>query len=163
MARAIILMGVSGSGKTSVGKGLSAALGWPFYDGDDYHPQVNIEKMARGIPLKDQDRQPWLEKLHRLIVEHLDANKSLILASSALKAKYRQTLGAERDDVVFVYLKGSFDLIYSRMQNRNQHYMRAEMLHSQFDALEEPQNALTISIEKPVEQIVKEIIKKLPS
>jgi gluconokinase len=158
MARAVILMGVSGCGKTSVGEGLSEALGWSFYDGDDFHPQANIDKMAQGIPLNDADRQPWLVKLHQLIVEHLDANRSLIVASSALKARYRQTLRGGRDEVAFVHLKGDFDLIYARMKERSGHYMKAEMLRSQFRDLEEPEDALTVSIEKPVEQIVEEIL-----
>jgi gluconokinase len=158
MARAVILMGVSGCGKTSVGEGLSEALDWPFYDGDNFHPQANIDKMAQGFPLNDADRQPWLEKLHQLIVEHLDADQSLIVASSALKARYRHTLRGDREEVVFVHLKGDFDLIYTRMRQRSGHYMKAEMLRSQFRDLEEPEDALTISIEKSVEQIVAEIV-----
>ena len=92
MALAIIIMGVSGCGKTSVGLGLSEVLGWPFYDGDDFHPQANIDKMARGIALDDDDRLPWLERLHALIREHLEANRSLLVACSALKASYRDVL-----------------------------------------------------------------------
>jgi gluconokinase len=158
MARAVILMGVSGCGKTSVGEGLSEALGWPFYDGDDFHPQANVDKMAQGIPLNDADRQPWLEILHQLIVEHLNASRSLIVASSALKATYRQTLRGSREEVVFVHLKGDFELIYTRMRRRSGHYMKAEMLRSQFRDLEEPEDALTISIKMPVAQIVEEIM-----
>jgi gluconokinase len=161
MAIAIILMGVSGCGKTSVGEGLSKALGWPFYDGDDFHPQANIDKMAQGIPLNDDDRQPWLERLHAIIVEHLDHNQPLIVASSALKAKYRQTLRGDREAVRFVHLSGSFELIFERMQQRSGHYMRAEMLRSQFADLEEPRHALIISIDQPVGAIVAEIIEKL--
>ncbi len=158
MALAVILMGVSGCGKTSVGEGLSKALGWPFYDGDDYHPQANIDKMTLGIPLEDKDRKPWLENLHRLIGEHLDANQSLIVACSALKTKYRQILRGDREELVFVHLKGDFDLIYARMRKRSGHYMKADMLHSQFRDLEEPVDAITISIEKSIGEIVKEVI-----
>lgn len=161
MATAIIIMGVSGCGKTSVGEGLSAQLGWPFYDGDDFHPQANIDKMAQGIPLNDDDRQPWLERLHALIVEHLDQGKSLIVASSALKEKYRQTLRGYRAGVRFVHLSGSFDLIHGRMQERSGHYMKAEMLRSQFADLELPQDALTVSIDQPVSRIVTAIIEDL--
>ena len=161
MAHAIILMGVSGCGKTSVGIGLSEILGWPFYDGDDYHPQANIDKMAQGFPLNDNDRQPWLEKLHQLILEHLNANRSLIVASSALKTTYRLTLRGDRKDVLFIYLKGTFDLVYERMQDRSEHYMKAEMLQSQYNDLEEPKEAIIISIDSPVDQIVKEIIGNL--
>jgi gluconokinase len=157
MAWAVILMGVSGCGKTCVGEGLSEALGWPFYDGDDYHPQTNIDKMAQGIPLNDADRQPWLVKLHQIIIEHLDANRSLIVASSALKARYRKILRGGRDEVVFVHLKGDFEIIYTRMRQRSGHYMKAEMLRSQFRDLEEPEDAFTISIEKSVGRIVEEI------
>ncbi|HKJ26154.1 MAG TPA: gluconokinase [Anaerolineales bacterium] len=161
MAVAVILMGVSGCGKTSVGERLSDDLGWPFYDGDDFHPQGNIDKMAQGVPLNDDDRRPWLEGLHALIVEEFDQGNSLIVASSALKAKYRQILKGEREDVYFVHLSGSFELIFERMQQRSGHYMKAEMLRSQFADLEPPQHALTISIDQPVNGIVTEIIEKL--
>ena len=161
MGTAVVLMGVSGCGKTSVGQALSAATGWPFYDGDDYHPQANIDKMALGIPLNDEDRQPWLEKLHAMIVAHLDQNDSLIVASSALKEKYRQTLEGDQEAVKFVHLSGSFDLIYARMQQRSGHYMQADMLRSQFTDLEPPQDALTVSIDQPVGAIAAEIIDKL--
>lgn len=161
MAIAIILIGVSGCGKSSVGNGLADKLNWPFYDGDDYHPQSNIDKMAQGLPLNDSDRQPWLERLHDLIAEHLNEKKSLIMACSALKSKYRQTLAGGRSNVKFVYLAGSFDLIYRRMQKRRKHYMKAEMLHSQFADLELPQNALTVLVDQPVDAIVAEIIENL--
>ncbi len=161
MATAIILMGVSGCGKTSVGEVLSTALDWPFYDGDDFHPQSNIDKMAQGIPLNDEDRQPWLERLHDLISETLNQGKSLIVACSALKAKYRQILRGGREEVEFVHLTGSFDLIYERLQQRGRHYMKAEMLHSQFADLETPHDALAVSIDQEVDMIVDEIISGL--
>ena len=161
MAKAIILMGVSGCGKTSVGEALSAKLGWPFYDGDDFHPQANIDKMAQGIPLDDDDRQPWLERLHALIVEQLDQGRSLIVASSALKESYRQTLKGDRDEVAFVHLVGGFDLIYDRMKQRSDHYMKAEMLQSQFDTLEKPQDALSVPIDQSVSAIVEAIGEQL--
>ena len=157
MASVVILMGVSGCGKTSVGQGLSEALGWPFFDGDEFHPQGNIDKMALGIPLNDEDRRPWLDMLHNLIVEHISENRSLIVACSALKARYRQILKGDLSNVLFVHLKGSFDLIHGRMKARSGHYMQADMLRSQFTDLETPKNALSISVEKPVEQIVAEI------
>lgn len=160
MATAIIVMGVSGCGKTSVGTELSEALGWPFYDGDDFHSQANIDKMAQEFPLNDDDRQPWLERLHSLIVEHLDESKSLIVASSALKEKYRQTLKGDREEVKFVVLSGSFELIFERMQRRTRHYMKADMLRSQFADLELPHEALAVSIEQPLSEIAAEIIQK---
>lgn len=162
MAKAVILMGVSGSGKTSVGEALSDELGWPFYDGDNFHPQANVDKMAQGIPLNDEDRQPWLECLRTLIGEHLGADRSLIVASSALKAKYRDVLrGDLRSSVLFVHLAGSFELIHSRMEDRSGHYMKAEMLRSQFRDLEPPADALTVSIDQPVGAIVDQIITEL--
>jgi len=158
--QAIILMGVSGCGKTSVGKELSRTLGWPFFDGDDYHPQENVAKMASGIPLDDADRSPWLTRLHDLIAEHLEQGQSLILACSALKQKYRDQLMAGNPGSHFVYLKGDFNLILRRMGSRSEHYMKAEMLRSQFDALEEPTQTLTVEIEKDLDLVVKEILDK---
>lgn len=161
MAYAIILMGVSGCGKTSVGIALSKVLGIPFFDGDDYHPQANIDKMAQGIPLGDEDRQPWLEKLHQIIARHLESDQSVIVASSALKASYRKILRGKCENVIFVYLKGDFDLIFSRIQHRSGHYMKATMLRSQFADLEEPEDTLTISVDKSVKKILAEIIEYL--
>jgi len=154
-------MGVSGCGKSSVGIELSNKLGLPFYDGDDYHPQSNIDKMAKHIPLDDKDREPWLETLHQIIARHLGSNQSVIVASSALKASYRIVLRGKCENVIFVYLKGDYDLIYSRMKNRSGHYMKAEMLRSQFTDLEEPEDAMTILIDKTFEEIVLEIIDRL--
>ena len=160
-AQAVVVMGVSGSGKTSVGSGLAEALDWPFYDGDDYHPPANVEKMARGIPLEDADRQPWLERLHQLIAGNLAEGRSLVVACSALKARYRQTLRGDLEPVRFVYLEGGFDLIHSRMEARSGHYMHPEMLRSQFRDLEPPDNALTVSVRPPVTHIVKAILENL--
>ncbi len=157
MAIGIIIMGVSGCGKTSVGRALSASTGWPFYDGDDFHPQANIDKMARGIPLDDTDRQPWLEGLHNLIADSLAARQSLIMACSALKASYREILQGELETVHFVHLEGSFDLIHRRMQQRSGHYMKAGMLRSQFETLEPPEGGLVVSIEQPVSEIIDKI------
>jgi gluconokinase len=156
--QAIILMGVSGCGKTAVGKRLSQALGWPFYDGDDFHPTENIAKMSRGIPLNDGDRAPWLIILHDLVAGHLQSGKSMILACSALKQKYRDQLEEGISGTLIVYLKGDFDLIFGRMTSREDHYMKAKMLRSQFDTLEEPADAITIDIDKSLEEIVKGII-----
>jgi gluconokinase len=159
--RAIILMGVSSCGKTSVGLALSEILDWPFYDGDDFHPEANVTKMAARQPLNDDDRAPWLTILHDLIHEHLQAEKSLILACSALKEKYRIQLAKGNPGTVLVYLRGDFDLIYSRMTSRSDHYMKAGMLQSQFDALEAPKDAIIVEIDQSVEGITKEIIEQL--
>ncbi|MEJ2759510.1 MAG: gluconokinase [Anaerolineales bacterium] len=160
--QALVVMGVSGCGKTSVGSALAEALGWAFYDGDDYHPPANVEKMSHGIPLDDADRQPWLERLHRLIASSLAEGHSLVVACSALKERYRQTLRGDLGPVRYVYLQGDFDLIHARMEDRSGHYMQPEMLRSQFRALEPPEDALTVSVRPPVEKIVENILEKLP-
>ena len=154
-----IVMGVSGCGKTSVGKMLANILGWDFYDADDFHPPANISKMANGIPLDDSDRVPWLAALHDLISSNLKHSEPGVLACSALKEQYRQKLIKGNDKVQLIYLKGTYDLIWSRMIVREEHYMKPHMLQSQFDALEEPANALTIDISSSVEEIVREILK----
>ena len=159
--RFIILTGVSGSGKTSVGKALAERLGWDFYDADDFHPPENVAKMTKGTALNDSDRTPWLAALHDLISASLQADRPGVLACSALKALYRQQLLDGDDRVQMVYLKGNYDLIWSRMAKRKEHYMKPHMLKSQFAALEQPTNALTIDISKPVNDIVREIVSKL--
>ena len=160
-ATALVIMGVSGSGKTTVGKALSIHLDWPFYDGDAFHPARNIEKMSKGIPLTDEDRQPWLERLNKLMKEHLDKNTSLIVACSALKKSYREILKKDLETIQFIFLEGSFDLIMKRMEGREGHFMKAEMLQSQFDTLEKPDDAFIISIDQSVEKIVKSVLEKL--
>ena len=159
--RFFIVMGVSGSGKTSVGKALAEELGWDFFDADDFHPPENIVKMASGIPLDDFDRAPWLASLHDLISSSLRAGKPGVLACSALKERYRQKLMDGNEGVQLVYLKGSYDLIGSRMVTRKDHYMQTHMLQSQFDALEEPVNALTVEISGQVNEIVQEILRAM--
>jgi carbohydrate kinase (thermoresistant glucokinase family) len=151
-------MGVAGSGKTTIGQALAKALSWPFFEGDDYHPQANANKIASGTPLNDDDRWPWLTKLSKLITSNLTNGQSFVLSCSALKESYRKLLTGGRPVVRYVYLKGDFELIYSRMESRPIYYMRPEMLPSQFEALEEPKNALVIDISKSIEEIV-EIIR----
>ena len=157
--RFFIVMGVSGCGKSSVGKALAAALGWDFYDADDFHPPANVAKMANGTPLDDSDRTPWLAALHDMISSNLKAEKPGVLACSALKERYRQQLLEGNDAVQIVYLKGSYDLIWSRMVDRKDHYMKPQMLQSQFASLEEPSNALTVDVSMPVNELVHVIIK----
>ena len=157
----IIVMGVSGSGKSTVGKALAPKLGWDFYDADDFHPPENVLKMASGIPLDDRDRVPWLASLRDLISSSLKANRPGVLACSALKERYRQQLMDGNDDVQLVYLKGSYDLIWSRMETRTNHYMKPHMLRSQFEALEEPSDALVVDISMSMEDIVQEIISNM--
>jgi gluconokinase len=159
--RFVIVMGVSGCGKTTVGRSIEEHLGWDFYDADDFHPPENVAKMANGIPLVDSDRAPWLASLHELISSHLKKNRPGVLACSALKESYRQELLEGNEDVQIIYLKGSYDMIWSRMSARKDHYMKPHMLLSQLDVLEEPTNALIMDISMPVDDIVQEILKLL--
>ncbi len=156
--RFIILMGVAGSGKTTVGRILAETLGWEFYDGDDFHPPENVAKMAAGFPLNDADRIPWLEALRDLIASRLGEGRSLVLACSALRERYRQTLLNGNEGGQVVYLKGSYDLIRSRMLGRSGHFMKPEMLQSQFETLEEPISAVTVDVSRSVNEIVKDIL-----
>jgi gluconokinase len=157
----IVLMGVSGSGKTTVGQRLARALGAEFAEGDSYHPPANVEKMRRGIPLDDADREPWLERLRAEIGGWLEAGRKVVLACSALKQRYRDVLKAGRPGVRFVYLCGSEDLIRDRLKRRRGHYMPASLLASQFAALEEPGDAITVDIGRPPDEIVTSILSGL--
>lgn len=152
-------MGVSGSGKTTVGTRLAAELGWIFYEGDDFHPPENVSKMARGMPLTDADRSPWLERLGDLIDQCLERNQSAVIACSALKERYREQLRRKNETVLFVYLNGAYEVVFRRMMSRSNHYMKPAMLRSQYDDLEPPtgDEAIIISIENDVEAILEEI------
>ena len=150
-------MGVAGSGKTTIGKLLAERLGWQFFDADDYHPAANVAKMAQGIPLQDADRWPWLKALAGLLEGCLAEGRGAVLACSALKRAYRERLRVDAGRVRFVYLKGDHALLWQRLQQRQGHYMRAEMLRSQFAALEEPEDAWVVDAAQPEEEIVKEI------
>lgn len=163
MSPFIVIMGVSGSGKTVVGRSLARRLNCPFFEGDDYHSPENVAKMARGIPLNDQDRRPWLEALHGLIGRYLSQDKPAVVACSALKKEYRRILSAGNPGLAFVYLKGEYDLIWKRILAREDHYMKAGMLQSQFDELEEPspEEALWIDVNRPPDVIVDIIIEHL--
>ena len=156
----IIIMGVSGSGKTTIGKLLSSYCGIPFFDADDFHSQSNILKMRSGIPLSDDDRRPWLKSLSENL---LTWNKysGAIVACSALKQKYRIQLANNLESIQWVYLSGSFELIYKRLRSRTDHYMKSDMLISQFQDLEEPEHAIKIEITEDPKQIVQTIMSKL--
>jgi gluconokinase len=154
----MLIMGVAGSGKTTLGKALSEQLGWTFLDADDYHPAVNIEKMKNGIPLTDEDRFPWLRDLNQKLIWLLAKDEHPILACSALKAVYRQILLSKTTGIQVVYLKGDFSLIESRMLVRGSHYMQAGMLKSQFEILEEPVEVFVADISQPLETLVSQII-----
>ncbi|MGL5795224.1 MAG: gluconokinase [Waterburya sp.] len=155
-----VIMGVSGSGKSTIGKMLSDRTGWAFYDADDFHPQANIEKMNRGIPLTDSDRAPWLKKLQQLIAETLDKQQTGILACSALKSEYREILSNNHPDVVFIYLRGDYSSIQARIKQRQGHFMGEDLLRSQFETLEEPESVIAIDVTLEPEAIVTEILSK---
>jgi gluconokinase len=156
----VLLMGVTGVGKTTVGEALARELHWRFADADDYHSPANIAKMHSGIPLTDVDRAPWLQSLHNAIVNWLAAGENVILACSALKASYRALLVVS-GDVKLVYLRGSEELIAARLAARHGHYMDPHLLHSQFETLEEPRDALTIDAGPPTEELVGKIRSRL--
>jgi gluconokinase len=156
----IILMGVSGAGKTTVGQLLASQLKWEFADADDSHSAINIEKMRQGIPLTDSDRAPWLETLRALITTWIAAGKNAVLACSALKRAYREALRSA-PEVQFVFLKGTPQLLHQRLHARQGHYMTEQMLDSQLEALEEPEKTLTINVDRGPDEIVNEIRARL--
>lgn len=157
----ILVMGVSGSGKTTVGEKLAESLGYKFADADDFHPQENIDKMQNGIALSDTDRVPWLQKIQDVIKQRLSENTNIVITCSALKESYRQMLLIDGESVKLVYLKGSFELIHKRLKERLNHFMSEKLLKSQFDILEEPSDAITVEISEPLEDIVRNIVEKL--
>ncbi len=156
----ILVMGVSGSGKTTIGQKLAEILNAKFYDGDDFHPEENIAKMRQNIPLTDRDRQPWLQALQQIIDQGVDQHQNIVLACSALKKNYRDQLFKNYQQMTLVYLTGSFDLIKTRLKQRSDHFMREDLLQSQFDALEPPEGGIHIDISQPVETILEEILRK---
>jgi len=160
----IILMGVSGSGKTTVGTCLAEVLDWDFVDGDDFHPEANVEKMRRGEPLTDADRGPWLRAVRNFIDERLDREEPAVIACSALKEAYRDVLLDGNDGAELVYLRGGYDLIRQRMKARTDHFFDADLLDSQFEALEEPrpEGALIVDVGATPEEIVRTIRCGLP-
>ncbi|MHB1425339.1 MAG: gluconokinase [Gemmataceae bacterium] len=158
----IVLMGVSGSGKTTVGKALARQLGWTFVDADDFHPVANVAKMHRGEPLTDEDRRPWLAAIHQRLLEASDRQENVVLACSALKHAYQEYLQHEEPErIYFVYLRGSEELIRQRLAERKGHFMNPNLLHSQFETLETPEYALEVDIAPPPDKIAANIRRKL--
>jgi gluconokinase len=155
-----IVMGTTGSGKTTIGSLLAKRMGWEFVDADDFHPPENVEKMKHGIPLTDRDREPWLKTLHDKIVEWNAEKRNVVLACSALKQSYRDELRAN-SAVKFVYLKGSYQLFSQRVLARRGHFAKEDLLASQFATLEEPTDAITVDATPPPEQIVSEVRRQL--
>jgi carbohydrate kinase (thermoresistant glucokinase family) len=156
----IIIMGVAGSGKTTIGSLLAYELGWTFYDADNFHSEANRAKMSRGIALTDEDRASWLISLKELILQNIQQNIEAVLACSALKNSYRNILEVN-EQVKFVHLQGTYEQIKMRLANRSGHFMSAGMLDSQFQTLEEPQNALTVDITNASQDIIAIIRKGL--
>jgi len=154
-------MGVSGSGKTTIGARLAQALGWPFYDGDQFHPPANIAKMQQGVPLADEDRWPWLHALRMHIETCIYQGVSAVLACSALRQAYREHLSIDGAEVRLVYLKGDYDLIRERLAQRQGHFMPPGLLASQFAALEEPEQGVVVDIVHPPDTIVELIREQL--
>jgi gluconokinase len=154
-------MGVSGSGKTTVGLALAKALGWEFHDGDDLHSAANKEKMHAGIPLTETDRLPWLETLAALIRGWRKEGRNAMLACSALSRTSREILGIGSPGVSLVYLRGPEALIRARLEGRAGHYFPATLVASQFATLEEPDDAIVVGVEPPVGEIVSEILRRL--
>ena len=154
--KVIIIIGVSGSGKTTIGRLLSGELGWKYYEGDDFHPPANIEKLKHGVPLDDADRKPWLESLRDLIRNCLERGDSAVVACSALKQRYRDFLLVD-ERVILIYLKGDYELIRQRLSKRRGHFLNPNLLDSQFAALEEPKTAMQVDVSLSPAEIVKYI------
>lgn len=155
----VIVTGVSGTGKTTLGKALAAYLNLPFYDADEFHPVENIDKMSKGVPLNDLDRAPWLNSLAELLIES-NAHGGSVLGCSALKEAYRKVLQVN-SEVKWIHLKGDRDLIWERMLARKNHYMKASMLDSQFATWEEPSYGMHLNIDQSPEKMLEEALEFL--
>ncbi len=159
--RILLLMGVAGSGKTTIGRRLAAELGWPYHEADDFHSAANKDKMGRGIPLDDYDRAPWLAAIRAAMDDVLAAGGSAVFTCSGLKDKYRRILMDGAPGVALVYLATDLETSLARVGRRQGHYMKADMVRSQFEALEVPADALTIDTRLPPEKIIAEIRRAL--
>ena len=158
--RAIVVMGVSGCGKSTVAARLARQLGWEFAEADAFHSSANVEKMRSGVALTDEDRWPWLDAIAAWIGKARAQGRPCIVACSALKRRYRERLAGGHDDVTFVFLKGDYETVAARLAGRSGHYMPLSLLQSQFDALEEPvtdERALVLTINTPVDLLVEKI------
>jgi gluconokinase len=160
MKRVVIVIGPSGAGKSTVGERLASSLGWPFVEGDALHPEHNVRKMRAGIPLTDADRAPWLDALRDLIRTHLDDGVPVVIACSALKRAYRDRLRVDTEHVHFVYLQAGRALLRERLMQRKGHFMAADMLESQLEALEAPARAVTVDAARSVDDIVTELAER---
>jgi gluconokinase len=160
----VIVAGVSGAGKTTIGRRVAEQLGFTFVEGDDDHPPANVAKMRSGVPLTDADRRPWLEALRKSIDGWIAAGRNVVLTCSALKRAYREILGVERPEVILVYLAGAPDLIHERMEHRRGHFMPPDLLRSQFEALEPPgedEGAIVMEVSGEPEVVSERIVRAL--
>lgn len=157
----LIVMGVSGCGKSSVGKAIAEKLQWRFIEGDDHHPAANIRKMSEGIPLTDEDRWPWLDALHHELVRAARRGESVVLSCSALRQVYRDRLDAGLPGIRWVYLKGDREALLRNFAKRTNHFMKANLLDSQLRTLEEPTDAIVLPSEGPIDAIAEEAIRRL--
>lgn len=156
----IIVMGVSGSGKSTIGRGIAERLNLPFFEGDEYHPQKNIEKMSNGIPLNDRDRTPWLKTINRVLID-CETKYGAVFTCSALKESYRTLLSASIEKMHWVFLHGSREVIRKRMVERKGHFMKAELLDSQLSILEEPEDAIKVDVQKDPSTMINNVISQL--
>lgn len=157
-----VIMGVSGCGKTTLGEKCAEKLRIGYFEADSFHPEVNIKKMSSGVPLDDDDRWPWLQYIKEKIIACQTAGESAVFSCSALKESYRQFLQDDlAEPIQWVYLRGSFDTIYQRLESRQGHYQKSDMLKSQFDDLEEPDYGIIIDIDMPLDEKIKTLSKNL--
>jgi gluconokinase len=154
-------MGVSGSGKTTIGQLLARNLGWSFYEGDDFHSPCNVSKMLGGLPLSDEDRIPWLSAIHQLVQNLISTSQRAVITCSALKQTYRKLITEGHPQVALVYLRGNYALIHPRLRSRTDHFMKADLLASQFSVLEEPHDVPFIDVSQAPEVIVEHIKRML--
>ncbi len=157
----VVVMGVSGSGKSTIGKLLAASLDWEFSDADAFHSVANVEKMSHGIPLNDKDRMPWLHQLQSAIAQWLSEDRNVVLACSALKSSYRQILWQDPERMRLVYIKSSLELLQKRLQQRQNHFMAQTLLQSQFDILEEPKDGIQVDATQPTIVSIQQIRENL--
>jgi gluconokinase len=157
----VVVMGVSGSGKTTVGRLLAGRLGWRFVDADSLHSEANVAKMHRGEALTDEDRQPWLHRVRKLVDDSIDSRQASVIACSSLKESYRQLLHGEHDEVRFVYLRASAELLRVRLATRPRHFAGVDLLPSQLATLEEPRDALAVDASLDPSTIVDTIVRAL--
>jgi gluconokinase len=154
-------MGVSGAGKTAVGEFLAKRLGWPFVDGDDLHPASNVRKMTAGVPLTDEDRLPWLQSVRDAIAEHAGSGRSAVVACSALKRDYRKLLVEGQADTRLVYLRGTPAVLQRRLSDRSGHFFDPNLLASQLETMEEPEDAFVVDIDVELEGVVDAVVNGL--